>query len=100
MTTPFRKALATVFWLPATTSLLLVRGYRLILSPDHSWVRHFFPYGYCRHEPTCSTYAETELQTTLFPVAILRIGKRIASCHPWGKTDEKRLQEAVKKALE
>lgn len=55
--------------------ILLVRGYRLLLSP---WLGQ-----HCRFHPTCSVYAET---------AIARHGalrgswlalRRLGRCHPW-----------------
>jgi putative component of membrane protein insertase Oxa1/YidC/SpoIIIJ protein YidD len=100
MASVIRKALATVFWLPATASLALLHFYRLVLSPDHGLMRHMFPYGYCRHEPTCSTYAEAQLRVSLWPVAVMRILLRVLSCHPWRKPDDARLRSAVKKVLD
>lgn len=55
--------------------ILLIKGYRLILSP--------FVGGQCRFHPTCSHYTEE---------AIIRHGalrgtwlglRRIGRCHPW-----------------
>lgn len=92
-----RKALATVFWLPATGSLFLLKIYRLVLSPDHGLLRHVFPYGFCRHEPTCSSYAEIQLRTVLYPLAVFRIVRRILSCHPWTKLTDEKMRSVIEK---
>jgi putative membrane protein insertion efficiency factor len=100
MTNRFRKALATVLAVPATVFVMMIRLYQIVLSPDHSWLRHLYPYGYCRHEPTCSAYAIEALKHSPLPVALWRIIKRILSCNPWKKTTDERLRVAVAKALE
>jgi putative membrane protein insertion efficiency factor len=55
--------------------LLLIRVYRLLLSP---WFG-----SQCRFYPTCSAYAEEAIQShgagKGFYLAVLRLGK----CHPW-----------------
>jgi putative membrane protein insertion efficiency factor len=55
--------------------LILIRIYRLVLSP---WVGN-----QCRFYPTCSVYAEEAITR----YGSLRGGwmatKRIAKCHPW-----------------
>jgi putative component of membrane protein insertase Oxa1/YidC/SpoIIIJ protein YidD len=94
-----RKALATVFWLPATASVLLLRLYQQTLSPDHGLVRHLYPHGFCRHSPTCSEFAIKELRTSLFPTACLRIAQRIFSCHPWKEPSDERLREIIEKSM-
>lgn len=38
----------------------------------------------CRYYPTCSAYARTALLTHRLPVALGLIGKRLASCQPFG----------------
>lgn len=58
--------------------MLLVRFYQGAISP--------FTPAACRFEPTCSHYTVEALQKHgLFKGGCLAI-KRIASCHPWGKS--------------
>jgi len=58
--------------------VLLIRIYQRALSP-------LFP-STCRYDPTCSHYAVEALQTHgLWKGSILAL-KRIASCHPWGRS--------------
>ena len=55
--------------------ILLIKGYRLFLSP--------YLGAHCRYEPSCSAYAIEALQQHgLFRGAWLAV-KRIARCHPW-----------------
>ncbi|MEQ1849745.1 MAG: membrane protein insertion efficiency factor YidD [Candidatus Peribacteraceae bacterium] len=95
----FRKAFSVVFFLPARGLMGAVWLYRKTLSPDHGPLRHLFPYGFCRHHPTCSSYAMHQLRTKLLPDALASIAGRVARCTPWTKPSEERLREAVKKAL-
>ena len=55
--------------------IILIRGYRLLLSP---WFG-----SQCRFYPTCSAYAEEAIQAhgawKGFYLTLFRLGK----CHPW-----------------
>lgn len=97
MFSALRKALATLSRLPAIVSVALVRLYQKTLSPDHGLLRNLYPYGYCRHEPTCSEYAVEILKTKSYPVAVALIMKRIAGCHPWTEPSAERLQTIILK---
>lgn len=75
----------TVVSLPALGSVLLIKLYQRLLSPDHSWLKAKYPYGYCRHYPSCSEYSKQ---------AIIRRGlikggwlaaKRIIRCNPFNE---------------
>lgn len=55
--------------------LLLIRGYRLILSP---WVG-----GQCRFHPTCSVYAEQAIRRFGVLRGLWLTVRRIGKCHPW-----------------
>ncbi len=91
-----RKALATVFSLPAIVSVAAIHLYQLTLSPDHGPLRHLYPHGYCRHHPTCSDYAIATLKVRSFPIAILLTAKRILSCNPWTKVSDEKLKAVIK----
>jgi putative membrane protein insertion efficiency factor len=64
--------------------IALVWLYQQTLSPDHSWLRRFFPYGYCKFHPSCSMYALKNLQMNGL-LAIPAIIKRVLSCNPFTK---------------
>lgn len=55
--------------------LMLIRGYRLLLSP---WVGN-----QCRFYPSCSVYAEEAIETHGCVKGITLATRRIAKCHPW-----------------
>ena len=56
--------------------LILIRGYKLIISPLLG--------SNCRFMPTCSEYAMESLRSYgLIKGSYLTI-KRIGKCHPWG----------------
>lgn len=99
MTNRFRKALATVLAVPATVFITMIRLYQIVLSPDHSWLRHLYPYGYCRHEPTCSSYAIDSLKHSPLPIALWKIIKRILSCNPWRKPSDAKLRAVIEREL-
>lgn len=100
MDSPFRKPLLTVSRLPAMFFLMLVTIYQKTLSPDHGPLRHLYPYGFCRHEPTCSDFARETLKTEPLFSACFQITKRVLSCHPWAKTSNERLKQAIKRSLQ
>ena len=57
---------------------LPVHGYRLFLSP---WLG-----ANCRYDPTCSAYALEALNKHGGLKGSWLAAKRIARCHPWGKS--------------
>lgn len=68
-------AVATWITLPQRALILLVRGYRLILSP---WLG-----SSCRFEPTCSAYALEALQRHGAAAGSYLAAARVLRCHPW-----------------
>lgn len=97
MGSALRKALATFLRLPATIFIALIRVYQHTLSPDHGWVRHLYPHGYCPHTPTCSEYGVLMLQTRSLPVALWLTTKRLLSCHPWTKPSDEKLKTMMER---
>ena len=68
-----------------------VRLYQHTLSPDHGPLRGLHPYGYCRHEPTCSQHAIERIEHDGIWRGTPKIIARLLSCHPWAPlTDAKR----------
>jgi putative membrane protein insertion efficiency factor len=61
--------------LPRRALMLLVRGYRLLLSP---WLG-----SACRFEPTCSAYSLQALEQHGAVLGVLLTAGRLARCHPW-----------------
>ena len=58
-----------------TVLMMLVRGYRLLLSP---WLG-----SSCRFEPTCSVYALKALELHGATRGSFLTLRRLARCHPW-----------------
>ncbi len=57
--------------------------YQKTLSPDHGVMKHRYPYGYCRHYPSCSEYTRLAiLYNGSFKGVLLGI-KRLATCNPF-----------------
>ena len=70
--------------------LKLIWFYQKTLSPDHGWLRHRHPYGFCRFYPTCSEYGKRALKKYGFWRGGFKAVGRILRCHPWneGGVDE------------
>ena len=65
----------TMLQLPQRLLILLVKGYRFLLSP---WLG-----AQCRFEPTCSRYTEQAIVKYGLLKGSWMGAKRIARCHPW-----------------
>jgi uncharacterized protein len=71
--------------LPKRVAVSLINIYQATLSPDHSWLKARFAYGYCRHYPSCSEYSKQAIGSRgLIKGGWLSI-KRLATCHPWAE---------------
>ena len=77
------QAIEFISNLPQRLAVKLIEVYQLLLSPDHSWLRGRYPYGYCKHYPSCSEYAKQAItKYGLFKGGFLGI-VRIIKCNPW-----------------
>ena len=63
----------------------LIKLYQKTLSPDHSWVRGRFSYGFCRFYPSCSEYAKQAIEKFGIFKGVFLGMKRILRCHPWSE---------------
>ncbi|MCF7836570.1 membrane protein insertion efficiency factor YidD [Candidatus Gracilibacteria bacterium] len=79
------KILLSIWHLPRNFLRGLIWLYQKTLSPDHSWLRIFFPHGMCRFTPTCSNYGKGALQKYGVIRGIPKIIWRIMRCNPWGR---------------
>ena len=79
----FKKIAKYLIKLPAKFAVVLIKLYQLTLSPDHSWLRSRFVYGYCRHYPSCSEYTKQAISKNgLIQGAWMGV-VRIIKCNPF-----------------
>ena len=64
---------------PAAALIFL---YQKTISPDHGLARGLYPYGYCRHYPSCSEYSKQSYLKFGFFFGTGLTLKRVASCNP------------------
>ncbi len=67
----------------------------MTLSPDHGPLRHLHPYGFCRHEPTCSVYAAKMLHDRGLVIGMFFAIVRVATCNPWKKPDDAKIRKML-----
>ena len=89
------SVLQYIWRLPRTLAIRIIEIYQQTLSPDHGPLKHLHPYGFCRHEPTCSEYGKMILRERGLILGLLLTAKRVLSCHPWKKPDERRILHAL-----
>lgn len=68
--------------------LSFIKLYQKTLSPDHGPLRRFFPYGYCKFQPSCSQYAYDAIEQYGAIKGIVKGTWRILRCNPWTKGGE------------
>lgn len=68
-------AIAAVLLAPRNLAVLLLRGYRAVISPLYGDV--------CRYYPSCSSYALQAIQQHGVVVGSYLGLRRILRCHPW-----------------
>ena len=62
-----------------------IRWYQRLLSPDHSWLKKKYPYGYCRYYPSCSQYAKEAVERFGAGKGLWLASLRLLRCHPWAE---------------
>jgi putative membrane protein insertion efficiency factor len=73
--TVIKDLMIGVFLLPRNAAVLILRGYRAVISPLYGDV--------CRYYPSCSSYALQAIQQRGLLLGIALGTVRIARCHPW-----------------
>ena len=71
--------------LPRIFFVWIITFYQKTLSPDHSWVKAWYPAGFCRYHPTCSEYAKEAIVKKGAIVGIPMALWRVLRCNPWSK---------------
>jgi len=63
----------------------LIKIYQKTLSFDHSWLKAYYPHGYCRFFPSCSQYAIEVIERHGLIKGGIRACWRILRCNPFNK---------------
>jgi putative component of membrane protein insertase Oxa1/YidC/SpoIIIJ protein YidD len=84
-----------IVMLPRNLIVGIITGYQHTLSPDHGPLRHLYPYGYCRHSPTCSVYAKDVIGKRGVVIGIPMSVWRVLKCNPFAKPSEERIREIL-----
>ena len=72
-----RRGLQFVWLLPRNVCVVILRGYRAVISPLYGDV--------CRYYPSCSSYAMQSIQHYGVLRGIGMGSLRLARCHPWAE---------------
>ena len=84
-----------IFHLPRKGICTMISIYQQTLSPDHGPLKHLYPYGYCRHEPTCSDYGKQNIMKRGVIIGGILLTARLLTCHPWKKPNDKKILKAL-----
>ena len=84
-----------IFHLPRKGICTMISIYQQTLSPDHGPLKHLYPYGYCRHEPTCSDYGKQNIMKRGVIIGGILLAVRLLTCHPWKKPSDKKILKAL-----
>jgi len=84
----FLKISKFVWYIPRNMVCLIIHGYQKTFSPDHGFMRHLFPHGYCRFTPTCSDYGHAVIKKHGVIWGGLKAFWRILRCNPWSRGGE------------
>lgn len=69
--------------LPKKISIFIIKIYQTLISPDHSWLKARYPYGYCRHYPSCSEYTKSAIEKFGLIKGVFLGTRRIIRCNPF-----------------
>lgn len=84
-----------IWRLPRNILIGMIDLYQMTLSPDHGPLRHMHPYGFCRHEPTCSEYGKRVLCEYGVIVGTVLIAGRVLSCNPFTPPSERKFKKML-----
>jgi putative component of membrane protein insertase Oxa1/YidC/SpoIIIJ protein YidD len=62
-------------------TILLIKIYQITISPDHSFLGHFFSFWRCSNYPSCSEYTKLVIEQEGLFNGLKKGTKRIISCH-------------------
>jgi|GEM_PF-537011 len=91
----FLGVILLLFFVPRRSLIALIMLYQATFSPDHGPLKSLFPYGYCRHSPTCSEYGVRVIGRWGTIIGGLLTIRRVLSCHPWAPVSDERMRSAI-----
>jgi putative membrane protein insertion efficiency factor len=74
-----------IFKFPSLVVVGLINIYQATLSPDHGLFKARFPYGFCRHYPSCSEYSKQAVKKHGFFKGIFLGFVRVLKCNPFSQ---------------
>jgi len=81
----YKSLLVQIWHIPRNILIVCIEIYQRTLSPDHGIPKRFFPYGYCKFEPTCSQYTKERLKADGTIVGFFKGVWQILRCNPWNE---------------
>jgi len=63
----------------------LIEIYQKTLSPDHGFLKVFYPHGFCRFTPTCSQYGKEAIMKHGAVKGGIMTAYRIIRCNPFNR---------------
>lgn len=76
-----------ILHLPSILAVKLIELYQATLSPDHGLFKGRYPYGFCRHYPSCSEYSKRAITKYGLIKGIILSAIRVGKCNPWAKPE-------------
>lgn len=74
-----------IWHIPRKLLIFFVKIYQKTISPDHGFMKAFFPGGYCKYTPSCSSYAVMSLEKYGAIYGSLKSFYRFLRCNPFSK---------------
>jgi len=65
--------------------LFAIKMYQKTLSPDHGFLKAFYPRGFCRFNPSCSQYGYEAIEKYGVMKGVFMATHRVLRCQPWSK---------------
>ncbi len=78
-----QKTLQFIIQIPRKILIFAITLYQKTISPDHGPLKRFFPYGYCRFNPTCSQYGREVIKKRGILLGVPLTIWRVLRCNPW-----------------
>ena len=79
------KTILFLFYMPRRIVVSAIKIYQKTISPDHGFMKKFYPYGCCRFTPTCSEYGIAAIEKYGVIKGGFKTMWRILRCNPFNK---------------